>query len=218
MNAIRRRFRWRGRLADTGVAVLAITLAVVLAVGTLGMNVRGNQVPGPQFFPLLVAALLFVSGVVLLVAQLRMRDHDTSAWHRPDVSRELLGDLGANTELLRVAEERAGASQAGLLDAGAPNAEAQAPEAEADADTAHPIDWRTVGIVVGAIALFIVTLEFAGWILAGTALFWLVAFAFGNRRHLFGAGVALLAASLVQLLFVAGLGLALPSGFVGVFS
>lgn len=212
MNAIRQRTRrFQGRFADIGIALVAIIVAVILLVGALGMEVRGNQVPGPTFFPLIISGLLFVVGIVLLVSQIRASGAGSPEWHRPDVSEDMLRDLGANTELLNVdeakrlaADERAAAA---VADEGAAG----------DPETAHPVDWRTVGIVVGAVVFFIVTLELIGWIFAAAALFWIVAFAFGSKRYLFNAGVALMIASIVQLLFVGALGLTLPSGFLGVF-
>ncbi|GGA65830.1 hypothetical protein GCM10011490_15600 [Pseudoclavibacter endophyticus] len=189
--------RLRGRLADVGIALVALAVALVLLIGALNMDVRGQQVPGPQFFPFIVSGLLAVVGVVLLAMQLRRPDEDGADWHRPDISEDMLRDLGANTELIRVDR-------------------AAAPAANDDPNTGHPIDWRTVGMTVGAIALFALALEFVGWIIAATAMFWLIAFAFGAKRPLVNLGIALLLASIIQLLFVGALGLSLPAGFVGV--
>lgn len=209
------RRRFRGRLADLGIAIVTLLVATVLLIGTLGMEVRGTQAPGPQFFPFIVCGLLYAVGLILLIGLLRQHASSAPEWHRPDVSEDMLRDLGANTELIRVDEiERETELEAAHAAGETPASDAAAtPE---DADTAHPIDWRTLGITVGALVFFIVTLEFLGWIIAGAVLFWLIAFAFGSKRHIFDAGVAVLASSLIQLAFVAGLGLTLPSGILGV--
>lgn len=202
------RRRFGGRLADLGIAIIAIALAVILFVGTLGMNVRGNQVPGPQFFPFLVSGLLLVVGTVLLVSQLRARRAADAQWHAPDVSEDMLRDFGAGTELIDIDAAAAAQAEAARVP--------EAPAPAAGADASHPFDWRTVGIVVGAVVFFIVALELLGWILSAASLFWLIAYAFGSKRPVWDAGVGLLVASIAQLVFVAGLGLTLPSGFVGV--
>ncbi|MGO2112261.1 MAG: tripartite tricarboxylate transporter TctB family protein [Pseudoclavibacter sp.] len=231
--------RLRGRLADVGMAVVSIAIAVVLLIGAMTMDVRGQEAPGPQFFPLIVSGLLFVIGVVLLVMQLRRPKNEGADWHRPDVSEDMLRDFGANTELIKV-DKRLGkaAKPAGrasvtnaanataasgaiagpdaAVDSATPAAATKSAASGDDADTAHPIDWRTVGITAGAVALFALALEFTGWIIAATAMFWLIAYAFGAKRPFINLGIALLMASVIQLLFVGALGLSLPAGFVGV--
>ncbi|MBV2365043.1 tripartite tricarboxylate transporter TctB family protein [Streptomonospora nanhaiensis] len=76
-------------------------------------------------------------------------------------------------------------------------------------------DWRTVGTVLGAVAAFALLLQPLGWLLSGALLFFGVAWAFGGRRPLYEAAVALVYSSVVQLAFVGGLGLNLPSGILG---
>ncbi len=46
-------------------------------------------------------------------------------------------------------------------------------------------------------------------------LFWIISYALGSKRKLFDFGVAIIFASCTQLAFSAGLGLNLPSGFLG---
>lgn len=73
-------------------------------------------------------------------------------------------------------------------------------------------DWRTWGTVVGAIVLTAATVEIAGWVLSGGAMFYLCLHAFGSRHHLrdllVSAGMALGS----FYLFYSGLGIALPAG------
>lgn len=203
--------RLSGKLADLGIVAVALAIAVTLLVGTFTMNIRGNAAPGPTFFPLLVSGLLFLVAVGLLIIVLRESpdEPEPEHWHRPDISEEMLRTFGGNIELLA----RHGDTLAALSNDRSDDAPST-PGAD-DRDTAQPIDWRTVGFCVGAVVLFVLTLQILGWILAASLLFWIMARAFGSRRPLFDVGVALLMASIVQLLFVAGLGLSLPSGFVG---
>jgi putative tricarboxylic transport membrane protein len=78
-------------------------------------------------------------------------------------------------------------------------------------------DWRAVAGIVATLVVFTLLLRPLGWMLAGTLLFWGVATFLGSRRHVFDAGLALGVASIVQLIFSAGLGLNLPAGVLGVF-
>ncbi|WP_432497728.1 tripartite tricarboxylate transporter TctB family protein [Kineococcus gypseus] len=82
---------------------------------------------------------------------------------------------------------------------------------DGEAGTA-PTDWRSVALVAGTFAVFTAVLVPLGWLVAGTWLFWGTAQALGSRRRLFDLGVALAVASVVQLVFGAGLGLNLPAG------
>lgn len=84
--------------------------------------------------------------------------------------------------------------------------------------TANTLAWfeaRPVLIVVAALVVNTVLLEFLGWLLAGALLFWAVAFAFGARAYLRDAVVALSVSAAVQVGFSLGLGLSLPSGILG---
>lgn len=78
-------------------------------------------------------------------------------------------------------------------------------------------DWKAVAGIVATLVVFTLLLRPLGWMLAGTLLFWGVATFLGSRRHVFDAGLALGVASIVQLIFSAGLGLNLPAGILGVF-
>jgi len=87
---------------------------------------------------------------------------------------------------------------------------------ESDQNAGHTMysDWKTVGMVVGGVAGFILLLPVAGWIISAAALFWVVARALGSKRALFDVSIAVLFSSVIQLAFNAGLGLNLPSGFL----
>lgn len=76
-------------------------------------------------------------------------------------------------------------------------------------------NWRSVGIVIGGVLLFAVALEPIGWLIAGTALFAIVAFGLGARSPLgsFLGGLGMTAA--IQVLFSGFLGIHIPPGILG---
>lgn len=76
-------------------------------------------------------------------------------------------------------------------------------------------NWRSVGLVVGTLVLFILLLETAGWIIAAALLFTGVAVGLGSRRFALLLGVGFTISSLIQLIFVGLLGLSLPPGVFG---
>ena len=247
--------RLEGRAADLSVVLLALTVAVVLLVGGLTMEVRGTQVPGPQFFPFIVSGLLFVTAIVLLVLVLRPSHDPTEVDAYPNISRELvedaadLGEIGPRAIVDQVRHPHSGTLLHGstpvttgqaqqiadgdavtpvaVADTDAPGAVATGPDTDnagtevvevkpaEDPDTSYPLDWRTVGLTVGAVVLFIAGLNLIGWILSAALLFWVIAYAFGSKRPILDIGIALLFSSVIQLLFSGLLGLSLPAGFVG---
>lgn len=77
------------------------------------------------------------------------------------------------------------------------------------------INWRAVGTTVGGVLFFILTLQFLGWILAGTLLFAIVAIGLGSRSYLTCVLVGLALASIIQLVFSGYLGVSLPAGIIG---
>ncbi|XKK41571.1 tripartite tricarboxylate transporter TctB family protein [Nocardiopsis sp. ARC36] len=94
----------------------------------------------------------------------------------------------------------------------------QAPGADAvetGEDGPVRIDWRCLGIVVATMTVFIAILQPVGWLLSAALLFFGIAYALGSRRLLFDAVLSLTFSSLIQLAFVAGLGLNLPAGILG---
>ncbi|SHI55818.1 putative tricarboxylic transport membrane protein [Nocardiopsis flavescens] len=176
---------WRGR-SEIFVGLLTVGIGAFLAVQTASMHVPDNSAsPGPQLFPALVAALMIVLGSALALQVARRPAPE------PD-------DGGA--------DRPEGAGVVGDL------VEGESPHTAAPATHS---DWRTVGTVLGSVVLFALLLQPVGWLLSGALLFFGVAWAFGGRRPLFEATVALVYSSVVQLAFVAGLGLNLPSGILG---
>lgn len=88
------------------------------------------------------------------------------------------------------------------------------PEGGEDIDPTSPIDWRTVLLVGAAFAVNALLIEPLGWVISGSLLFWLAAFALGARRHLLTAGIAITLALGTFYGFAIGLGVNLPAGIL----
>jgi putative tricarboxylic transport membrane protein len=192
--------RWLTGRSELVVSVLVLGLAVFLTVGTVTMDVpEGSGTPGPQFFPTIVAVLLYVLAVLLAVQVIRaprVVDGDNSVGLSADLLRDI-GDIDTTSEI-RVVRDSVRPVTRRRIDA---------------------TDWRTTGFVFGALIVFVLILQPVGWLLSAAALFWLIARALGSRRPVFDIGVALIFSSFIQLAFSAGLGLNLPSGILtGVLS
>ena len=194
---------WLTGRGELLVAVLVLAIAVFLTVGIVTMDVpEGSGSPGPQFFPTIVAGMLYVLSVLLAVQVVRAPrsvDGDSNV-SRVGLSSDMLADLGDidTTSEIRVVRS-----------------------------SVHPrtekkiglTDWKTTGIVLASIVAFILILQPVGWLISAAALFWALARALGSRRPVFDIGVALIFSSCMQLAFSAGLGLTLPSGILtGVLS
>ncbi|HRO31638.1 MULTISPECIES: tripartite tricarboxylate transporter TctB family protein [Micrococcaceae] len=192
-----RRSFWSGR-SELIMPVLVAGLATWLAYETATMTVLGTSVPGPQFFPTIVCVLLYAVAVVHAVQVLRTPrlPDPTDDAENADVSSDLLGDL-------------AHASEKGRRRIAGQNPDAKLPK-----DWKTYTDWKTVGLVVGGIALFILVLPVLGWVFSAAGLFWIVCKALGSTRPGFDVVVSLVFAAVIQLAFNAGLGLNLPSGFL----
>src|SRR5919106_105828 len=81
-----------------------------------------------------------------------------------------------------------------------------------------PIRWRRLALVLAALALTILLLDRAGFVIACALQLWLVARAFGSTRPVRDAVVAVLLPTIVYFAFSRGLGLSLPAGIFERFS
>ncbi|GLU48497.1 tripartite tricarboxylate transporter TctB family protein [Nocardiopsis ansamitocini] len=180
---------WRGR-SEIFVGLLTIGIGAFVGVQTLSMRVPDNtSSPGPQFFPTLVTVLMLVAGIALIVQVVR---------------RPATPDTDGPRSAEELAQEQTGAVGA-IIDG----------HHEESRPHATHSDWATIGIVLGTLVLFTLALQPVGWLLSGAVLFFGVTYAFGGRRILFDATLALVFSSVIQLAFVAGLGLNLPAGILG---
>ena len=79
-------------------------------------------------------------------------------------------------------------------------------------------NFKTMAIIATAIALHVILLEIAGYVIAATVCFFGVAYGFGSRKYLKDLGISLAFALIVYFAFTKGLNINLPSGFFqGVF-
>jgi len=83
-----------------------------------------------------------------------------------------------------------------------------------DVDLTHPADWKTILPLAGAFLLNILLIDWAGWVISGTILFWGSVLALGSRRYI-RDGIISVALSLLTFYgFYLGLGIALPAGLL----
>ena len=79
-------------------------------------------------------------------------------------------------------------------------------------------NFKTMAIIATAIALHVILLEIAGYVIAATVCFFGVSYGFGSRKYLKDLGISLAFALIVYFAFTNGLNINLPSGFFeGVF-
>lgn len=203
-----------GPLAGRGgliVPVILVLVGVFLVVGNLGMEGPGG-VFGPKAFPWIVAALCFLVAAFLVVDVIRHPERPAP------VTAIQLGDAAPG--------DPAGASGAPTPDAATHRDPAAEPDPAAESEpVVEPVgepareraNWPCLAGTVGGVAFFALTLEFLGWVIAATVLFWAVTTGLGSRRHVVNLVAGLGVASLIQVVFSGVLGLSLPPGLLGRF-
>lgn len=156
----------------------------------------GGRVRQPSEF-VVVALLAALSGLVL--------------WDTLTADTEVLarGPVGARTMPLLVAGLLATCAVVlaidllrggrGVPDEGEPN---------------EPSDWRTWSILVAAIVLTSLTIDVAGWVIAGGLMYYLCTLALGSRHYVRDLLVASALSVSSFYLFYSGLGVALPAGYL----
>ncbi|GAA1048433.1 tripartite tricarboxylate transporter TctB family protein [Arthrobacter russicus] len=193
-------------LSELIIAGFAIATAVFLTIGTSSMQVTGSTFPGPQFFPSIVAGLLYAVGAFLAFQTIRRAVTSFSA------SRSTGGEPAAVSSdfSANLLEDLADVEHGTLAEA----AERASDDQPSGVRYRTHTDWKTVGIVLGSLVAFALLLIPVGWLVSAALLFWGVCYALGSKRPLFDAGVALLFSGLIQIAFGGLLGLALPAGFL----
>ncbi|WP_211877920.1 tripartite tricarboxylate transporter TctB family protein [Pseudarthrobacter albicanus] len=83
-----------------------------------------------------------------------------------------------------------------------------------DVDLTHPADWKTVLPLVGAFVANILLIDWAGWVIAGTVLFWGSVLALGSRRYVRDGLISVALSLLTFYGFYLGLGISLPAGLL----
>lgn len=87
-------------------------------------------------------------------------------------------------------------------------------EAGEDIDLNHPSDWKTVIPLAGAFIANILLIDWAGWVISGTVLFWGSVWALGSRHYVRDGLISLALSLLTFYGFYLGLGIGLPAGFL----
>ncbi|NUP59663.1 MAG: tripartite tricarboxylate transporter TctB family protein [Pseudarthrobacter sp.] len=83
-----------------------------------------------------------------------------------------------------------------------------------DVDLTHPADWKTVLPLAGAFVANILLIDWAGWVISGTVLFWGSVLALGSRRYIRDGLISVALSLLTFYGFYLGLGIALPAGLL----
>ncbi len=83
-----------------------------------------------------------------------------------------------------------------------------------DIDLSTSVDWRTIGLLIGAFALNALLIEPLGWVISGALLFAGSAFALGNRHHIRGLAIGAALSLITFYAFAVGLGVNLPAGIL----
>lgn len=83
-----------------------------------------------------------------------------------------------------------------------------------DIELGHPADWKTVLPLAGAFILNILLIDWAGWVISGTVLFWGSVLALGSRHYIRDGIISVILALLTFYGFYVGLGIALPAGLL----
>jgi putative tricarboxylic transport membrane protein len=83
-----------------------------------------------------------------------------------------------------------------------------------DVDLTHPADWKTVLPLAGAFILNILLIDWAGWVISGTVLFWGSVLALGSRHYVRDGLISVALSLLTFYGFYLGLGIALPAGLL----
>ena len=92
------------------------------------------------------------------------------------------------------------------------------PDGDEAGDPLIPVNYKTLMIVAAAIALHVILLQIAGYIVAATVCFSGVAYGFGSRKIIKDLFVSLAFSIIVYISFTRGLNINLPSGFFeGIF-
>jgi putative tricarboxylic transport membrane protein len=148
-----------------------------------------------------VAALLGAAGVVVLLDAARLvTPYSQSDPVGPKTLPYIVGGLLLVTAvMLAVNVLRGGHGEA---------------EAGEDVDLTHPADWKTVLPLAGAFVANILLIDWAGWVISGTVLFWGSVWALGSRHYVRDGLISVALALLTFYGFFLGLGIALPAGLL----
>jgi putative tricarboxylic transport membrane protein len=85
-------------------------------------------------------------------------------------------------------------------------------EESEDFDPSAKTDWTVLAIIAAGLVCYAILMEFAGFVTASAALFFISALAMGSRSYLRDAAIAIALAVAIFLVFDTWLGVRLPAG------
>ncbi|PRX49384.1 putative tricarboxylic transport membrane protein [Prauserella shujinwangii] len=86
------------------------------------------------------------------------------------------------------------------------------PEGGEDVDLTASMNWRTVLLLVAVFVANALLIDWLGWVISGSLLFWGSAIALGSRRYFLGLAIAITLSLITFYAFAIGLGVNLPAG------
>ncbi|MFE1083838.1 tripartite tricarboxylate transporter TctB family protein [Brevibacterium sediminis] len=184
--------------ASFPLTVLVLGVAIYLTIGLVTMNVPESVAsPGPRFFPTIITIVAYAVVLVLIVQSMRqfLADRRSVAVRRPS-------ELSVS---------------GGLVSSDATISTADSSESGDGKGEDEQMNWKMISIVVISFIAFILLLNVLGWLLSAALLVFGVATGLGAKSMFTSAFVSLTMSAIVQLAFVGGLGLPLPTGFLGGF-
>ncbi|GAB3302729.1 tripartite tricarboxylate transporter TctB family protein [Epidermidibacterium keratini] len=170
-----------------------------------------TEPPARDLGALVIPGVLVVLGTLLVTGIVTMREAGDGGLFGPKAFPWLVAGLCYVVAVLMTVQILRPHPPAASADPG--------DEADTILDTEPPqatsSNWRSLGIVIGGVVLFIVMLEPVGWLISATLLFAIVSFGLGARNHVVGLLAGLGMASAVQLVFSGFLGIHIPPGILG---
>lgn len=81
-------------------------------------------------------------------------------------------------------------------------------------ETDGPFDWRTIGLLCAIFIANALVIEWLGWVISGSLLFWGAAVVLGSRRYFLALAAAVVLGLATFYGFAIGLGVGLPAGIL----
>jgi putative tricarboxylic transport membrane protein len=81
-----------------------------------------------------------------------------------------------------------------------------------DIDLGIPASWRTVALLVAVFVANAMLIDWLGWVISGSLLYWGSALVLGSRRYIGSLAIAITLSLVTFYAFAIGLGVSLPAG------
>ncbi|SER81167.1 tripartite tricarboxylate transporter TctB family protein [Corynebacterium cystitidis] len=178
----------RAGLSEFAMVAILIVTGMILLSGHWTIEVIGETQPGPLFLPTIVGVSCLGLALALafdLLVKPKRKPRDLLFRDETDISPDLLDDLGTIEEV--------------------------------ELEDAVPglADWKSVAFAVIGFAAIVLLLPSLGWVIGAALLFFLISVMLGSRDFVRDLAIGFIVSSVTYLLFGVGLGLNLPTGFLG---